>query len=350
MSFSTIGQGLLGGVLIGMSAAALLLGNGDILGASGIVSSVAMNPKQALTDPSQRWKLFFLASFLSTSAFIFGPRYDIAGAIAATRPISKMGYGISGFLVGLGTKLSNGCTSGHGVCGLARLSRRSFAAVCTFMVTGIVTNVVTSPNLKWAAGWSSFLRTESTDTDAMVTFGQGLAAIAVAAAVFTQLPNVKTRDSEETKKIPIAVTSGALFASGLYVSGMAFPEKVTAFLEVTNIANGTWDATLLGVLGGAVAVSFLSYQFLDHHSCKPTIFRSLLHPITLTPQSKFNVPSNTTIDKNLIIGSSLFGMGWGITGFCPGPALLAAGVGFPAVLVSYWPAFFLGTFLGTQLK
>jgi uncharacterized protein len=356
MSFTSIGQGLLGGMMIGSSAAALLLGNGDILGASGIVSSVALNPKQTLSDPSQRWKIFFIASFLSVSAFVFGPRYNVAQAVAESRPISMLGYAVSGFLVGLGTRLSNGCTSGHGVCGLARRSQRSLAAVCTFMATGIATSILTSPTLTSMATLTAFLRTDTSNTIKMTSTGHSLAAIAVLAALFAPLFYTKTSKQmevdhkDDTKKIPIAIASGALFASGLYVSLMAFPGKVLGFLEMTNLANGTWDATLVGVLGGAVTISFLSYQFVDQHSCSGTLLKPIQHPLALSDQSQFCVPTNKVIDRNLIVGAALFGTGWGVSGLCPGPAMLAAGVGFPAVLMSYWPAFLIGSYLGSELK
>lgn len=350
-----IGQGLMGGLMIGASAASLLLGNGDILGASGIISSVALNPKQALSDPSQRWKLYFLASFLSMSAFYFGPQYNVTEAIAAAPPVSMLGYGLSGFLVGVGTNMSNGCTSGHGVCGLARLSKRSFAAVCTFMVSGVVTAILTSHRLHWAAPFTSFLRSTTSVTAKMDVFGYSVTAIAVLAALAAPLFYDKTSkksegDDDNAKKIPIAVASGALFAAGLYESTMAYPGKVMGFLEFTGITNGTWDPTLVGVLGGAVTVSFLSYQFLDRHSCTGNVCTPLPHPLALSSNSRFGVPTNKAIDANLIVGAALFGVGWGITGFCPGPALFAAGAGFPAVLTSYWPGFLVGSYLGGELK
>ena len=104
--------GLSGGALIGLAAAVLLLFNGDILGASGILSSILNNPVKALQDPSQYWKISLLASFLFTSTHLLGSSYVEAPQSTNAVPPSIYGLIVGGFLVGLGTKLGNGCTSG----------------------------------------------------------------------------------------------------------------------------------------------------------------------------------------------------------------------------------------------
>lgn len=341
--------------MIGASAAALLLGNGDVLGASGIISSVALSPKQTLTDPSQHWKLYFIGSFLSVSTFYLGSTYSVAEAIAAARPLNLLGYTLSGVLVGFGTRLSNGCTSGHGVCGLARLSRRSFAAVGTFMATGIATAIITSPKMSWAS-WTSFLRTESPNTETMASAACSLTAIVDVAAVLASYSNkspsstAKTSSADDAKKVPAAILSGALFSAGLYTSTMAYPGKVLGFLTLTELTSGTWDGTLIGVLGGAVVVSYLSYQFLRSYSHTGSLLKHIEHPLALSAKSQFSVPTNASIDNNLLVGAALFGIGWGISGFCPGPALFAAGAGFPGVLMGYWPGFLIGSSIATELR
>lgn len=98
--------------------------------------------------------------------------------------------------------------------------------------------------------------------------------------------------------------SGLIFAIGLGISGMMSPSKVQGFLDLF----GKWDPSLGLVMGGAVAVTFISFPFILAR--KEPIF-----------EKKFNVPTNKTIDKNLIIGAVLFGAGWGIGGLCPGPAI-----------------------------
>jgi uncharacterized protein len=98
--------------------------------------------------------------------------------------------------------------------------------------------------------------------------------------------------------------SGILFGVGLAVSGMINPQKVTDFLDVT----GNWDPTLLLVMGGAVCVSLPGFYFVQHRA----------NPFF---SSKFYLPSKKDLDMPLIFGAILFGAGWGLAGYCPGPAI-----------------------------
>lgn len=130
---------LAGGALIGLAAAGLWLVNGRIAGISGILGQLLWPD-----DGERGWRLAFMAGLLLAPAVwaLF------AGSLPA-RPATPDNAGQwlalvgAGLLVGLGVKWANGCTSGHGVCGLARLSPRSLAAVVTFMATGFATVFVT---------------------------------------------------------------------------------------------------------------------------------------------------------------------------------------------------------------
>ena len=122
---------LIGGLLIGVSAAVLLLLVGRIAGISGIAGSLLGRP-----DGDTGWRASFIAGLVA------GPL--ILAALTGSRPTvhslaSTPVLVIAGLLVGFGTRLGSGCTSGHGVCGLARLSPRSIAAVATFMVVAMMT-------------------------------------------------------------------------------------------------------------------------------------------------------------------------------------------------------------------
>lgn len=130
---------LIGGLLIGLSASLLLLFNGRILGVSGIASGVVI-PRRGEVG----WRLVFLAGLLAGGFFAARLMPSaFASASAAGPRLSWIPIIAAGFLVGFGTRLANGCTSGHGVCGLPRLSRRSLAATLTFMATGALTVFVT---------------------------------------------------------------------------------------------------------------------------------------------------------------------------------------------------------------
>ena len=105
---------------------------------------------------------------------------------------------------------------------------------------------------------------------------------------------------------------GSLFSLGLIISGMSNPEKVLAFLD----AFGEWDASLAFVMIGAILVAFIPFQ------------RAKRHPITLFKE-KIELPQ---IDQDLIVGSLIFGIGWGIAGICPAPALTLIGLGYAQAL------------------
>jgi uncharacterized membrane protein YedE/YeeE len=110
--------------------------------------------------------------------------------------------------------------------------------------------------------------------------------------------------------------SGIVFAIGLGISGMTRPVKVIGFLDFF----GAWDASLAFVMIGAIAVYFVAYRWS----------KGMRSPL-LAPD--FSVPKRSDLDAKLILGAAIFGAGWGLGGFCPGPALTSLASGAPAVLI-----------------
>lgn len=108
---------------------------------------------------------------------------------------------------------------------------------------------------------------------------------------------------------------GLVFGTGIAISGMMNPAKVTNFFDVS----GHWDPSLAFVMGGALIVTLIGYRIV------------LRRPAPLI-DSAFHLPLSSVIDTRLIAGSAIFGLGWGITGFCPGGALPAIGTGRTEVL------------------
>lgn len=107
------------------------------------------------------------------------------------------------------------------------------------------------------------------------------------------------------RQFPIFILAGLLFGAGLAISGMADPERVRGFLDIF----GAWDPTLIFVMAGAVTV--MIFAWIGQHRMR--------HPL-LT--NRFDLPTRKDIDRPLIVGAILFGIGWGIAGLCPGPALI----------------------------
>lgn len=121
----------LGGLLIGLAAAGLLLFNGRIAGISGILGGLLDLPRGDMS-----WRGAFIAGLLTGG---LGLLWFYPQTLALPSDYSFITYAAAGLLVGYGTRLGSGCTSGHGVCGIARLSPRSFAAVTTFMASAMLT-------------------------------------------------------------------------------------------------------------------------------------------------------------------------------------------------------------------
>jgi uncharacterized protein len=113
-----------------------------------------------------------------------------------------------------------------------------------------------------------------------------------------------------------AFAAGLVFGVGLIVSGMTDPGKVIGFLDIT----GTWDPSLAFVMIGAIFIGFFAFRIAGTRS------RSLLH-------GAMHLPQRRDIDARLLIGSALFGVGWGMAGFCPGPALVSSASGVEAAAV-----------------
>jgi uncharacterized membrane protein YedE/YeeE len=117
-------------------------------------------------------------------------------------------------------------------------------------------------------------------------------------------------------RLILAYTVGLIFGLGISISGMANPAKVINFFDIA----GTWDPSLAFVMGGALLVTFLGYRLVLKRE------GPLLAP-------EFQIPTRRDLDPALIGGSAVFGVGWGIAGFCPGGALPALGTGRVEVLV-----------------
>ena len=128
-----------------------------------------------------------------------------------------------------------------------------------------------------------------------------------------------------------AIAAGLLFGMGLVISGMANPQKVLGFLSL----NHNWDPALALVMGSALAVTLPGFAWLRRRG-RPLLAPSLAQ-LTHGP-----------LDRPLIIGAVIFGLGWGLAGYCPGPALVTAGLGISSGLL-FVPAMLLGAWFAKRL-
>jgi uncharacterized membrane protein YedE/YeeE len=118
------------------------------------------------------------------------------------------------------------------------------------------------------------------------------------------------------KSLVFALVSGLVFGVGLLLAGMTQPSKVAGFLDLS----GAWDPSLGMVMAGAIGVHFLAYRLV------PRLKNPVFAPI-------WRLPTRSDIDRRLVIGAVLFGAGWGLGGYCPGPALTAAVSGASSTLI-----------------
>ena len=126
---------------------------------------------------------------------------------------------------------------------------------------------------------------------------------------------------------------GGLFSVGLMLSGMSNPKKVLDFLDLF----GQWDASLAFVMLGAIAVAFIPFQKVVHQQAPKTVYGDAI-----------DLPKNNKIDSKLLIGSLIFGIGWGIAGICPALSLTLIGLGYYQALY-FIAAMFAGMLIQRQL-
>jgi uncharacterized membrane protein YedE/YeeE len=312
---SNLPAGLLGGVILGLSSSALLFGTGKINGISGIFENFVL-------FENMHGNIAYVMGLIASGWGISMLRPESFGNQSAVGVFSPAELVLAGVLVGFGSRLGSGCTSGHGLCGLSRLSPRSLAAVGTFMATGALSAYVTKETtlldpLK-SADRAIELLTHSQ------YFGLSAAVLSASGLYFfwnknnAKLPSSSSFDLGEN--ITCFLTS-AVFGLGLAVSGMCDPARVQGFLNFSGRTG--WDISLIGVMGAGVVVNFIFRNIMTTFNLSTPFIRN---PKKLSAVIKMGAhDDNLKIDRKLIFGSAIFGLGWGMAGMCPGPALVGFG-------------------------
>lgn len=309
--FTPIESGL-GGMMIGASAAMAYLIDGKITGISGIMGPFLRGV--ATCEPlkgGQLWKFFFLVGLVGGGMICLGLNWDFSFPPAP--PMSFMRYLLAGISVGIGTRVGKGCTSGHGICGLPRFSLRSWISVPTFMGMAAATIAITRHALKIdGTGYSPRVAELQWPPQWQFPLGAFLSALLLI-ALSVLLP-------DRFKKFVSPLSSGLIFAMGLGASGMTNPMKVMNFLDF----GGYWDPSLAFVMGCGICISGPAF-----------IMAEQLGKVTtpLCEGCKFENPPKKGNYLPLVLGASCFGLGWGLIGLCPGPALVAI---VPKIVTGIW--------------
>jgi uncharacterized membrane protein YedE/YeeE len=331
----------LGGAVLGLGTSWLLASNGRIAGFSGLTKGFLF-PKSAVG-----WSFngVFMAAFFSTAIVtnvlyphIYAPgEYQLKPAALAA----------SGVLVGMGTNIGSGCTSGHGICGLARFSKRSlFATAVFFMVALAVASIIRQ--LAFDTFYDVTLSLEKiTDSYDYIQVFHGVVTVAIIIALVVVRIKHPSADSPSAIALLSTTFGAALMASGLALSGMTQPTKIFEFLDFLTVAQDNsvgWDPSLAFVLGGATGVALVAFRFiLGNDVCFP--ISKMEAPLC---EATFQLPTSVHLTKELASGMFLFGLGWGMGGICPGPALLGMASGRPNFYI-WFVCFIAGTRLGMYL-
>ena len=308
---------VIGGVIMSIASSLHLLLKGKITGISGTFF-------KAITLGDFSYNISFLSGMVLIPSLIRAftnesfYRKFLEEPLEYVQSLSIIGFIISGFLVGFGTKMANGCTSGHGVCGLPRLSKRSIFAVLTFLIFGFI-----FATLRYHV---KFLETDfilhnleravlSKNTIKIICIA--VFSVALLTFILNIIYKITKQKQNELKDITISFCVGILFSFGLVESGMIKRHLVLLFLSIGK----DWDATLIFVLGSAVGINLITFNLMLKKLEKP-----ILH-------EKFQLPEKTEVDKKLIIGAAIFGIGWGFCGICPGPGVLCFYMYLPQTII-----------------
>ena len=289
---------ILGGLLIGLASTLHLYFNGKITGISGSVFKCI-----TLKDFNYNFSLLIGMVFISvfTKCFSFNINNEKFSEKESEYigDLSLLGFIIAGFLVGFGAKMANGCTSGHGICGIPRFSKRSFVAIALFMIFGGLVSTIRYyiPILK------PFFTPFNSWNNISIYYGTLL--FCIISSLILILNCLRKGIKEELRDTIIAFIVGCIFSYGLIQSGMLKRHTIIEFLTLSKI----WNMQLIYVLGTAIGFNILSFRFVLNKS-KPIY------------KLRFDLPINTQIDNKLIVGASIFGIGWGLGGICPGTSII----------------------------
>ncbi|KAJ6623529.1 hypothetical protein B0H10DRAFT_1786205 [Mycena sp. CBHHK59/15] len=310
-------QSFLGGLGLSLPVHALLLLNGSIFGISGFLHrAVHLGGSEARA---------------STLGLLFGGMFVgmLEGAGPQPFPLAPSRLLLSGFLVGVGSKMANGCTSGHMIAGISRFSLRSITATAAFFSAGIITarllhgDFLPAPSPDWALGATgkallAFQAIPFIISTLLYIFVRSR-FIKRTRSTFQQLSQAPSKPEDTVTKgqpshpmlrLVASLSTSFEFALALRLSNLTEPIRVISFLLLPS--HEAFDPSLAFLALGALPLAIFLYQFA-RGSEQPRL------------GGNWSVPKGGQVDTKLIIGATLFGIGWGLSGLCPGPGIVNLG-------------------------
>jgi uncharacterized membrane protein YedE/YeeE len=313
----TPGAAIAGGLILGVSSLAHYLNCGKAVGASGLFRAFT---HKKIPFEERINHLPFLAGLFTASRWIpalgFSQALIPSGGFALVPSSTRRA--LAGLLVGVGSVAGNGCTSGHGLSGIGRLSVRSMINTCVFMMSGAITALMFDTT--GALGVSQRARTLDSvrwlTSEEFSLYGTFLVTGAIISGTIALAgrKGLIPRSGQVGAAIRAVheYATGAFFGVGLCVGGMVNPVKVASFLEFTK---RSFDPSLMVLMAAALAVLIPGFYVIKNGVERPTF-----HP----EKSAFAEPFKGVTTK-LLVGGTLFGAGWGLAGVCPGPLYVNCG-------------------------
>ena len=295
----SIGQTVLGGLLIAAASSLLLYSYGRLIGESGFIARNLRKDGGWIN-----WQLTFLIGMIlapNLLHWIFNGSITINGSpvyffnTALSSSNNVIGWLIGGLLVGIGARMGCGCTSGHIITGLPRLTKRSIFATVIILGFGFLMS-----NLKNHLGFltnESESLTFSSDTEAIISYV--IFAIIIVSYIFGFVCEFASISLAEHIFMFLC---GFIFGAGLLISGLCNNAKVMEFLTFSS----SWDLTIGVVFAVAVVTNFLLFLIISKAGARNGMIE--------------DPPSG--VHTSLMIGCALFGLGWGFCGISPGSALI----------------------------
>ena len=289
-------EAVIGGIFIGVGTALYMLLAASVAGSSGAVKALVL---LRTTD----YGLIAFACGLMLAGLVC---VRIMPHLIFESPTPTHVHFLGGFAVGVGTSLGNGCTSGHGLCGISRLSMRSYIAVPVFLATAIASATVKAglPFERLTFVWPPALTPHRTRVAGYSALGLSVALMILLHGLHTDSSYRFCETPPPTAKAAIGLWCGTCVGFGLSFGGMVKPSEVASALTISKPVN----LTLWVLFATALAVTFTLYRIAEHVGVR---------------NARIDASRPAKIDRALILGSMTFGAGWGAADFCPGPLLVS---------------------------